>query len=131
MIELLAESKSRADAYAALQALYYTVNHDQSGKKPEQIAVTRKVPLLTYDDNRKIALFAYDELSWTAQNATLVKSVQQTAKTGTENRVKLEIHVSGDVTPLARAQLKKIGWTIVSNIAEQVSQKTASLSQTD
>ncbi|MEM9632213.1 MAG: hypothetical protein AAGA50_12860 [Pseudomonadota bacterium] len=129
LIELLAESRSRAEAYAALQALYYTANHGQSGKKPEQIAVTRKIPVLTFDQNRMIALFAYDELSWTEQNAALVKSVQQFAKGKSDRKAKLEIHVSGDVTPLSRAQLRRNGWTIVPNIAERERQKTASLAE--
>ncbi|MES0883998.1 hypothetical protein [Roseibium sp. SCP14] len=132
LIELLAESRSRSDAYAALQALYYTANHGPSGQKPTHIAVTRTIPVLTFDQNRKIALFAYDELSWTVENATLVQSVQQFAKAGSKSRTKLEIHVSGDVTSLAKTQLKRKGWAIVPNIAErEAEKKSAGLSQSD
>jgi hypothetical protein len=66
-------------------------------------------------DGRAVALLPLDWLSWTAAFEQALTAVETRAKQEL-SATKLEMRLTGRVSPVAKAELVKRGWTVVENV---------------
>ena len=66
-------------------------------------------------DGRAVALLPLDWLSWTAAFEQALTAVETRAKQELSS-TKLELRLTGRVSPVAKAELVKRGWTVVENV---------------
>jgi hypothetical protein len=66
-------------------------------------------------DGRAVALLPLDWLSWTAAFEQALTAVETRAKQEL-GASKLELRLTGKVSPVAKAELVKRGWTVVENV---------------
>jgi hypothetical protein len=103
-----AEASTREEAYfQRRRAILLASNAKSLGIGP--FVGVGGFPLNRLSDGRLIALFPLDELAWTERVATLFNRVQGIGGAGGGAPV---LALTGTVTPMAEAEIMKLGWTI-------------------
>lgn len=81
-----------------------------AGVLPDSRAMVAKTK-----DGRAVVLLPLDWLSWTAAFEQALTAVETRAKQEL-SATKLEMRLTGQVSPVAKAELVKRGWTVVENV---------------
>jgi len=70
------------------------------------------IPLTSTKDGRMIALFPFDLVAWT----DLIGGLVEAAASELKSDVPVELVITGSATPLARSQLRQLGWTLTEGV---------------
>jgi hypothetical protein len=70
------------------------------------------IPLTTTQDGRIVGVFPFDSVAWTDMSGGLVEAVA--AELGTDAAA--ELAITGYATPLTRAQLHRLGWSLTEGL---------------
>jgi len=80
----------------------------------EHIVTLGGLPFLVAKDGRFVTVAPIDALSWTQQSAARFEAFTK-ARNQLVAKSTGEIRITGQATPLAKKQLKTLGWTVVEN----------------